>query len=276
MLPISFFALRDVERSYWKYLALSGLLGNGLPALLFCVAQTGINSSTAALLNSTTPLFTLTMGLLFFHLKPTRAQMLGVAIGFAGAITLVLVASKEAPAGNPLYGLLVVCAAVCYGFSANIIGRFLAPLKPMHINAIILLPIAPLYAIYLALSDFGHIVHTNPAAWQALGFVAILAIVGTAISNMLFTYLIKTSSVLFATSVAYLIPIVAMMWGLLDGEQLTALHVVGIAVILTGVYLVNRKKTTLASATAPETKPKISTTPSQKTAPEAAATDVAL
>jgi drug/metabolite transporter (DMT)-like permease len=242
LLPVAFVAVRSIDRSYWKYLALCGLLGNGLPALLFCTAQTGINSSTAGLLNAMTPVFTLLVGMTFFYLKPARVQIAGVGLGFVGAITLVLAASKEAPSGNPLYGLLVVAATICYGVSGNIISRYLKHLNALHANALFLVPIAVPYVLYLLLSNFSTVLTTSPDAWPALGYVALLAVVGTALSNTLYTYLMKISSLLFASSVTYLIPITALVWGIADSERIGALHLVGITIILAGVYLVNRKK----------------------------------
>lgn len=242
MLPVVVLAFRSIDRSYWKYLALAGLLGNGLPALLFCVAQMGINSSTAGLLNAMTPVFTLLVGMTVFHLTPGRMQIAGVGLGFVGAVTLVLAASKEAPAGNPMYGLLVVGATICYGFSGNIISRHLKHLNAIHANALFLVPIAVPYALYLVMSDFPTVLQSSPNAWYALGYMALLAVLGTALSNTLYTYLIKISSLLFASSVTYLIPITALVWGIADGEHISTLHLVGIVIILAGVYLVNKKR----------------------------------
>jgi drug/metabolite transporter (DMT)-like permease len=248
-LPVAVFAVKQVNKQYWKPLTLVGLLGSGIPAVLFCVAQSHINSSTAGLLNSCTPVFTLLVGVTMFHLRPTRFQIGGVLCGLAGAVTLILAASKETSSGNPLYGLLIVAATICYGFSSNILGRYLGAVKPLYTNSLILLPIMPLYAVYLVASDFGALMGTHPGAWQAFTAIAALAVVGTAITNVFFTHLVALSGPLFASSVTYLIPIGALAWGLADGESLSGLHLAGITAILVGVYLVNSKSTKKVSTT---------------------------
>jgi drug/metabolite transporter (DMT)-like permease len=245
LLPFALAALKTLNaserRRYWKPIVGVGMAGSAVPAALFCFAQTQLNSSTAGLLNSLSPLFTLIVGTLLFQLKPNKFQTFGVLTGLVGAVTLITAASSEAPSGNPVYGLLIVVATLCYGFSVNITARHLQGLQPQQINSLSLLAIVLPYAAYLALSDFATRLHTTPGAWQALGFVAILASLGTAFSNIVFTKLIKASSPIFASSVTYLIPIVALLWGVIDGERLTVLHGAGIVVIFVGIMLVNRK-----------------------------------
>jgi drug/metabolite transporter (DMT)-like permease len=273
LLPVSVVALRRVDRRLWKYLLVVGLLGSGLPALLFSTAQTGINSSSAGLLNTTTPLFTLLLGTMLFQLRPTRAQIVGVLVGLVGAVILVLGASKEAPSGSPLYALLILLATVCYGLSTNTIGRYLKSVPPLYANSLVLLPIAPLYALYVfalgtgadavagagantgaginagSWADFlqRFAAHSPEQSWQALAAVALLAVLGTALSNIVFVYLIRMSSVLFASSVTYLIPIVALLWGIADGEQLRWQHLAGVSIILVGIFLASRTSTAVAA-----------------------------
>ncbi len=240
--PFTIASLRQVDRKYWKYLAAQGVAGNGLPALLFCIAQTQVNSSTAGLLNSLSPLFTLILGTMLFHLKTTKWQVWGILLGFCGAILLISAAHHDTPSnGNGWYGLLIVLATVCYGLSVNITKRYLGSLTTLQVNSLCLVPVALVYVVYLLTSNVTTVLETTPGAWQALSFVAILAIIGTASSNLLFVRLIKLSNPIFASSVTYLIPIVAILWGILDGEQLTLLHGCGIAVIMAGVALVNKR-----------------------------------
>jgi drug/metabolite transporter (DMT)-like permease len=63
---------------------------------------------------------------------------------------------------------------------------------------------------------------------------------GTAIALLFFNSLIRNSSALFASSVTYLIPLVALFWGFSDHEQLGIYHLIGLLAILGGVYLINR------------------------------------
>jgi drug/metabolite transporter (DMT)-like permease len=91
-------------------------------------------------------------------------------------------------------------------------------------------------------TDFSTRLATNPMAMHSLGYICILAIFGTALSVIIFNVLIRNTNALFASSVTYLIPIVAIGWGLFDGEVILPLHFMWISFVLLGVYLVNKKK----------------------------------
>jgi len=95
----------------------------------------------------------------------------------------------------------------------------------------------------LFFTDFVSRTTTIPGAGMSLMYVIILAAFGTAISTVLFNKLIKASDALFASSVTYLIPIVAITWGLADKETLSPIHFVGLAGALIGVYLINKAVT---------------------------------
>ncbi len=241
----------QIDKRLLKYYAVIGLFGSALPALLFATAQTHINSSTASLLNALSPLCALLLGALFFGAKPEWNKILGVAIGFGGAVLLVFAARGDAAtSGITWYALLLVAATMCYGLNANLISRYLQTSPPILTNSLALGMLGVAYgAILLVLnliradailpqwSSFS----AHPYFWQSLGFLLVLSLLGTAFSNVLYVKLIQISSPVFATSVTYLIPIVAIGWGLLDGEIITLLHTVGIVLILSGIFLVNRR-----------------------------------
>jgi drug/metabolite transporter (DMT)-like permease len=240
-------SLKSLEPQHWKYLIAAGVLGNGLPAIFFTTAQRHINSSTAALLNSLTPLFTLLIGVVIFHLQAQKRQVAGVVMGFVGATALVLAARGEIGAregGSLWFAALPILATMCYGLNMNIVSRHLKGLTPIAISTIALWVLLVMYTPALLATGFIAELPTlqaHPQFWQAIGCLLFLASFGTAISNALHTRLIQISSPVFASSVTYLIPIVALGWGLLDGELLTMLHFIGIATILIGIYLVNKR-----------------------------------
>lgn len=240
-------ALKAVKPEHWKYLAVAGFLGNGIPAIFFTTAQRHINSSTAALLNALTPVFTLLIGVMAFHLKTRKQQVFGIGLGFIGAVSLVLAAQGEIgakPGSSLWFAALPILATICYGFNTNTISRHLGGLTPLHINTLAMTMLLAFYVPALLFTNFvGELpaLHEHPYFWQAIGSLLVLAGLGTALSNALFAWLIQRSSPVFASSVTYLIPIVALGWGLLDGEILSTLHFVGIAVILCGIYLVNKR-----------------------------------
>ncbi|MCC6837410.1 MAG: EamA family transporter [Bacteroidia bacterium] len=227
---------------HWKGFLGMGMLGNFIPAFLFTKAETGISSSLTGMLNSLTPLFTLLLGVLMFRSKTKMINAIGILIGFVGAIGLLTAGKSEDMNNNLLFGIYVVLATICYALSVNIIKKELGEVNSITATVWAMLFIGPLAGIYLfGFTDFLSDLKTNALAYESLGYVSILAIFGTAISVIIFNVLIKNTNALFASSVTYLIPVVAMGWGILDGENVVFLHFIWIVVILLGVYLVNKK-----------------------------------
>jgi len=240
--PLLFKHYKIDFKKYWKGFLGMGLLGNFIPAFLFTKAETGISSSLTGMLNSLTPLFTLLLGILLFKAKTKLVNAIGIFIGFIGAIGLLMAGKSEDMNNNLLFGIYVVLATLCYALSVNIIKKELGGINSITATVWAMLLIGPFAGIYLfSFTDFITDIQTNAMAFQSLGYISILAIFGTAISVIIFNVLIKNTNALFASSVTYLIPIVAMGWGIVDGETILALHFIWIGVILLGVYLVNKK-----------------------------------
>lgn len=240
LLIIGFKTIKNVPLGQWKYIALTALMGTFLPAFLFSIAQMQINSSVSAILNSLTPLNTLILGATVFGLGFQRRQLIGVVIGLVGCVLLIYNGAINNPNQNYYYALFVVVASICYAANVNLIKKYLSDLSPLTIStgnfAVMLIP-----AIFvLCFSGFFDIA-TLPETHRSMMYIAILAIVGTGIANIIFFRLIQMSSPIFSSSVTYLIPIVAFGWGLLDGESLTLVQGLGAAIILVGVYFSARK-----------------------------------
>ena len=242
MLPWGFKALSSVPRESLKYMAVVGLAGNLIPAFLFATAQTELTSSLTGILNGLTPLFTFLFGLLIFKNTFKAGQAVGLAIAFLGTLGLSFIGSTGTLDAMNEYVLLVVLATVCYAISSNVIKAKLNEIKALHITAVALTLVGPFAIGYLFFTDFTQILQTNAKAWEGLGYLATLGIVGTAIALIFFNRLIQMTSAVFATAVTYIIPIVAVGWGVWDGEQIFALHYVGMALIILGIYLVNKWK----------------------------------
>ena len=241
LLPFVYHRLSEIKTTEWKFMVASGFLGNGIPAFLFAYAQTRIPSFMAGMLNSLTPVFTLALGYFIFQTKVTLLRVLGVSIGLGGAIWLVGMTTASGDLSDvSWYPLLVVIATICYAGSVNIIRHKLQEADSLVIAAGALTSIGPLTGIYLFTTDFTHRLETNPDTWLSLFFVLILALVGTTLSLVFFNQLIKIAGALFASSVTYLIPIVAMLWGVADGESLGIWHLAALGAILGGVYLINK------------------------------------
>ncbi len=140
------------------------------------------------------------------------------------------------------YGLLIVLACAFYGLNLNYIKFSIADLRSLTITSISVVLIAPFAAIYLfGFTGFTDKLATAPGAWTAFGFIALLALMSTAVAVSIFNKLVKMTTPLFASSVTYIMPIVSVMWGVLDGEKLFLSHFIGMGAILGGVYLANRK-----------------------------------
>lgn len=239
-LPFFLWELRKIDWSKWKELAVVGFAGSFIPALLFATAQTEISSSLTGILSSLTPLFTLFVGMAFFKVKGTWTKVLGVLLGLAGAIWLLIIDRGLGDLEGMQYGVLVVLACFFYAIANNVVKTYLQDFPTLSISSVSYLMVGTLAIGYLLYSGFIEIMQTHPQAWESLGYLAILAVVGTTIASLLFFKLIKMTSALFASTVSYLIPLVAIGWGLLDGETVTALHWMGMAAILAGVYVARK------------------------------------
>ena len=241
LLPVVVRQIRIMLGPDWKWLLMVAIFGNTLPAFLFTAAQTQISSSLAGMINSLTPLFTLLVGLMLFRIRPTLTQVAGLVIGFFGAIGLIGFSEGiSARVEMAPYALMVVGATICYGISLNVIKARLGSVKSVHITALALAFVGPLAIGYLFTTDFTGVLAQNSGAGYALLAAALLAVVGTALALILFNVLVKQDSALFASSVTYLIPVVALMWGFLDGEAIVAGQIVSIVVVLSGIFLINR------------------------------------
>jgi len=236
-LPFLVSRFREISKKQWLVLFSVGVTGNGIPAFLFAMAQTKIDSSLAGMLNSLVPIFTMIIGVFFFKLKSSALQAVGLSIGFVGAIMLIVL-----PGGISDFqpeALLVVLASLCYAFNLNMVRRYLSKMPSVLITAGSFLWIGPACLVFLFTTDvverFDH-----PYAWQSFSAIAILAVVGTTLAVLMFNKLIQSSGAVFASLVTYIVPIVAILWGALDGEIISLWSILGVAVILSGVYLVNK------------------------------------
>ena len=241
LLPVIINNFRKIKKHEWWRVFVAGLLGSGIPAFLFPLAQTEISSSLTGMLNSLVPLFTVIIGLVFFKVGFRWLKILGVIIGLIGAIGL-LTSSGEATYGDEdlTYASLVILATICYATNINFIKTFLAEVSSLNITSFGFLLIGPLAGAYLFSTNFAEIVTSEPDAGLHLLYIVILAVFGTAIAVILFNMLIKKVSPVFSSSVTYIIPVFAIFWGLIDGEEVSLYQFIFIGIILTGVYIVNK------------------------------------
>ena len=239
---IGFKSLKTIETHQWKWIVITGLIGTFFPSFLFAYAETEVDSGVVSVLNSLVPLNTVLIGLAVFKIATSRTQVFGVILGFVGASMLIFNNMELHPDQNYLYAGLVVLATVMYASSVNIIKRYLQEVKPLAIatgNFVAI--IVPAIFVLTFSNFFTSETFLSNTIYISIGCVIILSLFGTVMAKIVFNSLIQISSPVFASSVAYLMPLVAFLWGLLDGEVFGINQGLASLLILLGVYLVNKK-----------------------------------
>lgn len=239
-IPVFLFRRKEVPWKKAHFLLVVGALGSGFPALFFALAQTKLTSSITGVLGSTTPLFTLLVGMMFFAVPYFRNRVLGVLLGLTGAVSIVLFGSEQVIGGEIIYAILPAIATLCYAFSTNTVKSKLQEVHPLTLSSTAFVIIGPFMVFILIQSDFIEIMQTHENAWDGLGYVAALALSSTVICSVLYFGLVQMTSAVFASMVAYLIPLVATAIGAARGEPITIIHIIGLILILSGVYLSRR------------------------------------
>jgi drug/metabolite transporter (DMT)-like permease len=245
-LPFFLSKMKSLKPEKLPYIAVVGIIGSGIPAFLFSTAQQRIPSYQAGMLNSLTPVFTLLVGSLFFRNRFSNRQVWGVLLGFAGAVGIIFFRDHagHGMSTEHLGALLIVLATLCYGISVNTIKSFLSDTDTLLISSCSLLMAGLPYSMYLVSSDFSQRLIHLPEAQSAIMNLVVLAVFGTALSNLLYFRLVKMGGPLFASSVTYLMPVFALGWGLADGESLHPFHLPALVAILAGVGLISSRTKT--------------------------------
>ncbi|AWH73544.1 permease [Dokdonia sp. Dokd-P16] len=236
-------SLKSINKLAWKWIGVSALLGTGIPVFLFAFAETEIDSAVVGILNSSVPLLAFVFGILLFGAKFIKQQFIGVLLGLIGAGALIYIGAQINEEQNYWYASLVIIASSLYALNVNIIKRHLQDVSALAIAAgnFVFLIIPAL--IILFYSDFFELpLTTDTTIQQSIGYIVLLSIFGTAIAKVMFNKLVQISNPVFASSVTYLMPIISVTWGLLDGEAFTSLQVIATLIILTGVYIGNTGK----------------------------------
>ncbi len=235
-LPVVLFNLKKIDWSKWYLFLIVGLAGGGIPPFLFAIAQTKINSGLAGALNTLTPIFTLLVALIFFKNKIDNRKFLGVLIGLVGAGLLIYLTNTSFE-GGLMYSSLIVLATVLYAFNANMVKKFFDNHDPLILTAVSFILYGPITVFILGNGDFLDVMRTDTNAYLSLGAVTLLSLMSTVFATVLFFKLVQKSSTIFATSVSYTVPFVAVLWGVLDGEVYNWYHMISFVAIVLGVYL---------------------------------------
>lgn len=242
LLMIGFKSIRSIQKRYWKHIVSTAILGSFMPVFLFAYAVNYIDSSIVSILNSLTPFNTLIFGSIVFGVAFKNRQLLGVFIGLIGTVILILQGAHLNPDQNYWFAPLILVASVGYAFNVNIVKKYLHDLSAFSIVAgNFLLLMVPAFVVLYSTGFFSSFEMTETNV-HSLGYITLLAIVGTGLAKVLYNKMVHIATPVFASSVTYLIPIVAVSWGIVDGEKLSFLQLLAGAIILFGVYLVNKAK----------------------------------
>jgi len=239
---IGYKTLKTILSHQWKWVILSGFIGTFLPAFLFAFAETEVDSGIVSILNALVPLNATLIGLAVFKIGSTKTQIFGVILGFIGASMLIFNSMELNPDQNYLYAGFVVLATLMYGFNVNIIKHYLQEVKPIAIatgNFVAI--VIPALTVLIFSGFFNPKTFEHQSIYSSIGFVVILAVFGTVMAKIIFNNLIQISSPVFASSVTYLMPIVALLWGVFDGERFGLDQGFASLLILCGIYLANKK-----------------------------------
>ena len=245
LLPLTIKYIRSIPISKLGLVFLSGVLGSLLPAYLFCLAETHIDSALAGMLNALTPIFAIIFGALFFTYKVPVGKVIGIIIGFAGSI-LLLFSQGIKETGNLFYMLYAIIATVLYGVNINMVHKYLSNIRSLTIASVALSLCAIPALGVLVVTGFFNFPLTSAPFIKSLIASSVLGIAGTAIATIFYYVLLKRAGVIFSSMVTYGIPFIAILWGVCFKEDVSLKEIGSLLVILIGVYIANRGPRTVA------------------------------
>lgn len=240
LMPVALKHIKTVPSKEKKIIFTIGLLGNLIPAYLFSQAETRLSSSLAGILNGLTPIFTMLIAILAFKNKLKTWQIIGVLIALIGSIGISFINSEGSLGELNFYVFYVIFATFLYGICTNLTKSYLSKVEPIAIASLALLFVSPLSFGLILFSNTFEVFYTSEYAISSTLYIFLLGVFGTSIALIFYNRLIHLTSAVFASSVTYLMPIVAVIWGLLVGENFSFLHLIGMFFIIFGVYKVNK------------------------------------
>lgn len=239
LLLIGYSSLKTIPKNKWKWIGITGFV-SFIPPFLFAFAQTEIDSALAAILNSLTPLATLLIGIIFYSFKIDSKQIFGVILGLIGSVLLMYQGSIINPNQNLMYIFFILFASFLYAIQVNLLKVYLQNVSAVAIAVGNFVFILPFSIVIFLFTDYKQIDLENQNVFDALLYILILSIIGTVFAKILFNKFVQIASPVFASSVTYIIPIIALFWGLLDGEIFTLNQLFATIIIFFGVYLANK------------------------------------
>lgn len=245
LLPVTIRHIKSIPSKKLGIIFLSGAFGSLIPAFLFCVAESRIDSALAGTLNSLTPIFAIVIGALIFSSKIQSSKVWGIIIAFAGSV-LLLFNKGFRHDENLIYSLYVIIATIFYGINVNLVHKYLHDIGSLKIASVALSLCAVPSMIVLIYTGYFNLPLSQKDFLLSTGASVVLGIAGTAFATILFYVLIKRAGAIFSSMVTYGIPFVAIFWGLFIKEHVTWIQVSALLMILAGIYLANRSPKVVA------------------------------
>ncbi len=242
MFPLAIKGIKQFPRKHLKWLCLAAFTGNFIPMFLFPIAETQVSSSIAGIINSMMPIFVIIVGGLLWKFPTNKYQIIGVLISFVGACIIAMQGSESG--GLKIFPiLLLLLATLLYAVSTTTVKAKLGDIPSKLLSGYVFSFVLFLPSlISLFFSGFFERIDVNSVEfWKGMGFVSLLAFFGTGLAMMLNYRLLSISTPLFASTTTLLMPIVAVIWGILDGEKLSLMQLIGGLIIIAGLIFLRKK-----------------------------------
>jgi len=242
LIPFGVSSLNTITKKQWFYLAIIGIIGNGIPTFLFAYAQTTLSSAETGILNSTVPIFTIIIAVIFYKFSWKIKHIIGICFGIIGTFLIINGKGINSLSFDNVFAIiLVILASLCYAISLTTIKYKTKDLSPKLITSASFYFVGIPCLIYLLFSDFGIFIKDNPNSIDGIYSIIILAVICTAFAVLLFNRMIQISSPVFASSITFTIPVVALVIGFYNKEEINFIQIIGMCTILTGVFFINKK-----------------------------------
>ncbi|KAA0129785.1 DMT family transporter [Chryseobacterium sp. SN22] len=242
LMPVAISKYKLFPKKHVKWLILAAFTGNFIPMFLFPIAETEVSSSIAGIINSMMPIFVIVVGALVWKFETTQRQMVGTFISFTGVCLLAFGGAGEEGQFKLIPILLLLLATLCYAVSTTTVKS-----KLMEVSSTVLSAFVFSFVLFfpsliaLTFTGFFSTFSLDENHLTGLMFVSLLSIFGTGLAMMMNYRLLKVSSPLFASTVTLLMPIVAIIWGVLDGEKLSVMQFIGAGIIIAGLIFLRAK-----------------------------------
>jgi drug/metabolite transporter (DMT)-like permease len=239
LVPFVIVAFLKIPRSKYGFVLICAIVGNGLPMYIYPLAQTHISSALTGIINSLTPLCTYFIGILFFRMQNTALKLTGVLLGLAGVSGLIFFRPAAQLNADLFYLGVALIAPVLYGLNANLLKKYLMGMPAVPLTALMYFFLMVPAGIMFFYTEVPEQIQTHSSAKSSLIHALLLGVLGTAVAMSLFNILIKRADIMFAASISYLMPVVAVLLGVLDNETLAFYEITGLLLILAGVLMIN-------------------------------------